>query len=53
MSSEFARFNIGMWLPVSAAQGKVIVTTVRGAVVEDVRTVFERKDDTTIYIPVF
>ncbi len=32
---------------------QVRLTNVGGAVVEDVRTVFERKNDATIYIPTF
>jgi hypothetical protein len=31
----------------------VIISPVRGAVVEDVRTIFARTNDTTIYIPSF
>ncbi|MEK7576605.1 MAG: hypothetical protein AAB482_02825 [Patescibacteria group bacterium] len=30
---------------------KVIIASVRGAVVEEVRTIFERKNDATIYMP--
>jgi hypothetical protein len=30
---------------------KVILDTSRGAVVEDVRTIFEKRNDATIYIP--
>lgn len=32
---------------------KVQLRTIRGAVVEDVRTVFELKNDATVYIPAF
>ena len=31
----------------------VILDTVWGAIVEDVRTVFEKKNDATVYIPDF
>ncbi|MDE2038259.1 MAG: hypothetical protein KGI69_03505 [Patescibacteria group bacterium] len=38
---------------IQGMDSSVINNTFRGAVVEDVRTVFERRNDTTIYIPSF